>query len=447
MQRSNKDKLTNIRLDLPMGMSSWDDFDNEDWGEDMFASSGNQQPVGDVEKKCIFVGNLPFETTDQDLRLLAEEKGVSADAILSSRIATKFNGRSRGFGYLEFSTSETASENLEALMKASREEEGLRIGDRALKLDLDVGLDGPKKGRRHARTNTEFSLFLGNLDFSCDSLIVEDFIREMVAEKVTRELNIARNKEQMRQNRLKNTSIDEEEDETTSDAHVNDGNNDDIYDTDDDESIHGTTTVIKAYLSTPVRVKIAKDLVSGRSRGFGQAYFESAQSRDFALEALQMSELNGRELTVAVTKKRGDNDWGSSGAPRRERERKEADPEARNSKSIFLGNLPFDATADSVVDLMEDVLGPNRIISVRLAQDPYTGRSKGYGHLDLKSSDDCERAVSVVHGMKLSGRPLTCDFATNSSKKAPAGSQTGPRSSSGGGVARRGGNMGPPRRR
>lgn len=418
--------------------SSWDDFG--DMGEDMFGGA-DKGPVGDVEKKCIFVGNLPFETTDQDLRKLVEEKGVSGDAILSSRIATKFNGRSRGFGYLEFSSSNAASENLEALVGVSKEEGGLHIGDRTLKLDLDVGLDGPNKGRRHARTYNDFSLFLGNLDFACDSLVVEDFIREMLQEKVTRELNIMKNKEQMRRNREQNKAIDEEEEESEG------GDDEDNSRDEAQESTPGTAEEIESLRATPLRVKIAKDAVSGRSRGFAKAYFDSERSRDFALEALQMTELNGRELTVAVSKKRSndeDSPWGggASSLSSSRSGRKEADPDARNSRSIFVGNLPFEATADSVVDMVEDVLGPNRIVSVRLAQDPYTGRPKGYGHLDLKSVEDCERAVSLMDGMNLSGRPLRVDFASNSNANKSdggGGGRDGARGGGGGGVARGGG--------
>ena len=98
-----------------------------------------------------------------------------------------------------------------------------------------------------------------------------------------------------------------------------------------------------------------------------------------------------------------------------------------------MGNLPFEATADTVVDMVEDVLGPNRIVSVRLAQDPFTGRPKGFGHLDLKSTEDCERAVAMMDGMALSGRPLRVDFASNSkANKADGGGGGGARRERGG---------------
>ena len=427
-----RSKATHPTIMYPL-RSSWDDFG--DLGEDMFGSS-NQGPVGDGEKKCIFVGNLPFEITDQDLRKFIEGNGVSGDAILSSRIATKFDGRSRGFGYLEFSSSTVARENLDALIDISKVDGGLHIDGRILKLDLDVGLDGPNKGRRHARTSTDFSLFLGNLDFACDSLVVEDFIREMLHEKATKELNILENRERMLRNREQNQALDEDKEGEEEGEEV-DGE-------ETHASIPDSAEEIESFRKTPLRVKIAKDPVTGRSRGFGRVYFDSEGSRDFALEALQMTELNGRELTVAVSKKRSDSSdspWGGSSSSSSSSRRKEAGPEARNSRSIFMGNLPFEATADTVVDMVEDILGPNRIVSVRLAQDPFTGRPKGFGHLDLKSAEDCERAVAMMDGMALSGRPLRVDFASNSkaNKADGGGGARRERGGRGGGERRDGG--------
>ena len=159
-------------------------FDDLDLGESMFGGDGvNRKSEINTEKRAIFVGNLPFTVTNEELKRLAEENGVSSEAIMSSRIATKFNtGRSRGFGYLEFSSELEALKNLEK-MKENAGETGLILEDRVLKLDLDHVIDGPHKGRRTARTNPNYSLFLGNLDFSLDNLAVEEFVRHKVEEE------------------------------------------------------------------------------------------------------------------------------------------------------------------------------------------------------------------------------------------------------------------------
>lgn len=62
--------------------------------------------------KKLFVGNLPYSTTEDELRnLFAEHGDVSSVIIINDRET----GRSRGFGFVEFSTEEeadAAAENL-----------------------------------------------------------------------------------------------------------------------------------------------------------------------------------------------------------------------------------------------------------------------------------------------------------------------------------------------
>lgn len=55
--------------------------------------------------KKLFVGNLPFSMTDQELKDLFGEYGEVASATI---IINKLNGRSKGFGFVEFTTEEAA---------------------------------------------------------------------------------------------------------------------------------------------------------------------------------------------------------------------------------------------------------------------------------------------------------------------------------------------------
>ena len=53
----------------------------------------------------LFVGGLPFETKEDDLKSLFEEFGEVESAVI---INDKFSGRSKGFGFVEFGTEEEA---------------------------------------------------------------------------------------------------------------------------------------------------------------------------------------------------------------------------------------------------------------------------------------------------------------------------------------------------
>ena len=70
----------------------------------------------------LYVGNLPFSTTDDDLRDLFSPYG---NVTSSSVVFDKMSGRSRGFGFVEFSTADEGSKAIEAL-------HGKDVGGRAL---------------------------------------------------------------------------------------------------------------------------------------------------------------------------------------------------------------------------------------------------------------------------------------------------------------------------
>lgn len=61
--------------------------------------------------KKLFVGNLAWEVTSDDLRAFFASFGAVIDAVV---IMDKMTGRSRGFGFVEFETEEQAQKALEA---------------------------------------------------------------------------------------------------------------------------------------------------------------------------------------------------------------------------------------------------------------------------------------------------------------------------------------------
>jgi RNA recognition motif-containing protein len=56
--------------------------------------------------KKLYVGNLPYSVTEEELRALFEQVGVVADAAV---ITDRETGRSKGFGFVEMDTPEEAS--------------------------------------------------------------------------------------------------------------------------------------------------------------------------------------------------------------------------------------------------------------------------------------------------------------------------------------------------
>lgn len=76
---------------------------------------------------------------------------------------------------------------------------------------------------------------------------------------------------------------------------------------------------------------------------------------------------------------------------------------------LFVGNLPFTVREDNLKDYFENNGFP--VVSVKVATERDTGRSRGYGFVDVQSEDDVRRAIQELNGKQLEGRALTIDAA------------------------------------
>ena len=76
--------------------------------------------------KKLYVGNLPYEVTQDRLREIFEEAGKVEDSVV---ILDKFSGKSKGFGFVEMGSEEEAKKAVEML-------NGYQIEDRKIKVDF-----------------------------------------------------------------------------------------------------------------------------------------------------------------------------------------------------------------------------------------------------------------------------------------------------------------------
>lgn len=77
---------------------------------------------------------------------------------------------------------------------------------------------------------------------------------------------------------------------------------------------------------------------------------------------------------------------------------------------VFVGNIPYDATEEQLVQICEEV-GP--VVSFRLVIDRETGKPKGYGFCEYKDEETALSARRNLHGYDINGRQLRVDFAEN----------------------------------
>lgn len=78
------------------------------------------------------------------------------------------------------------------------------------------------------------------------------------------------------------------------------------------------------------------------------------------------------------------------------------------SAKLFVGNLAFAATEN---DLQDHFAQAGAVLSVNIMQDRTTGRSRGFGFVEMASPDDAQKAISMFHQKDFQGRPLTVNEA------------------------------------
>ncbi|KAL3827723.1 hypothetical protein ACJIZ3_016525 [Penstemon smallii] len=79
-------------------------------------------------------------------------------------------------------------------------------------------------------------------------------------------------------------------------------------------------------------------------------------------------------------------------------------------RCVFVGNIPYDATEEQLIQICEEV-GP--VVSFRLVIDRETGKPKGYGFCEYKDEETALSARRNLQGYQINGRQLRVDFAEN----------------------------------
>ncbi|XP_074576749.1 cleavage stimulating factor 64-like isoform X2 [Curcuma longa] len=79
-------------------------------------------------------------------------------------------------------------------------------------------------------------------------------------------------------------------------------------------------------------------------------------------------------------------------------------------RCVFVGNIPYDATEEQLIQICEEV-GP--VVSFRLVSDRETGKPKGYGFCEYKDEETALSARRNLQGYEINGRQLRVDFAEN----------------------------------
>jgi cold-inducible RNA-binding protein len=77
-------------------------------------------------------------------------------------------------------------------------------------------------------------------------------------------------------------------------------------------------------------------------------------------------------------------------------------------KKLFVGNLSYGTTEETIRALFES---HGTVESVSLITDRDTGRSKGFGFVEMPDDAEAQRAIGAVNGKEIGGRALTVNEA------------------------------------
>ncbi len=87
-------------------------------------------------------------------------------------------------------------------------------------------------------------------------------------------------------------------------------------------------------------------------------------------------------------------------------------------KNIYVGNLSFGATEDSVRSLFET---HGTVGRVNIVTDRDTGQPRGFGFVEMNNDGEGEKAIAALNGVEFDGRALTVNEARPKTERSGGG--------------------------
>ena len=87
-------------------------------------------------------------------------------------------------------------------------------------------------------------------------------------------------------------------------------------------------------------------------------------------------------------------------------------------KNIFVGNLSFNTNEDELRQIFEAY---GQVDRVSILTDRDTGRSRGFGFVEMTSDEDGEKAIAALNGSQLGGRTINVNEARPKAERGGGG--------------------------
>jgi cold-inducible RNA-binding protein len=101
-----------------------------------------------------------------------------------------------------------------------------------------------------------------------------------------------------------------------------------------------------------------------------------------------------------------------------------ADRKRGTVKNIFVGNLSFNTSEDELRQLFETY---GQVDRVSILTDRETGRSRGFGFVEMSNSEEGDKAIAGLNGSQFGGRTINVNEARPKGERAASGGGSGGR--------------------
>ena len=80
---------------------------------------------------------------------------------------------------------------------------------------------------------------------------------------------------------------------------------------------------------------------------------------------------------------------------------------------LFVGSLPFATTSDQLREIFEKA---GKVVEANVVSDKMTGRSRGFGFVEMATEEDAKKAIDQLNGSDVDGRKI---FVSEARPQAP----------------------------
>lgn len=84
---------------------------------------------------------------------------------------------------------------------------------------------------------------------------------------------------------------------------------------------------------------------------------------------------------------------------------------------LFVGSLPFSTTSDQLREIFAKA---GQVTEANVVMDKMTGRSRGFGFVEMATEEDAKKAIDTVNGTEVDGRKI---FVSEARPQAPRDGQ------------------------